>query len=124
MRKITGFDQAEKKLGKFQFSEFRIVREIRFYEMFNEFGLSQNVDLVIESEDRNPNYQIKLTFCGVSGLDLNHFGGGETRIIGLDIVDITEKQWENKHWEVLDYEDGVLKFRAKTAELISVIPVT
>jgi hypothetical protein len=124
MNNITGFDQAEKKLGKFRFSEFRIVRELRFYEILHRSGLSQNVDLIVESEDRNPNYRLKLTFSGVTGLKLDNFGGGQTRIIGFDIVDIAERQWEEIRWEVLDFENNTIEFRAKNAEIVSVIPLT
>ena len=124
MRTTTGFDQAAKVLGEFRFSEFRIVRELHFYETRDDSGQTQNIDLVVESEDRNPNHQLKLTFCGVAGLRLDDFGGGQTRVIGLDIVDVTEKQWEGIFWEVLDFENNAMEFRAKTAEIVSVSPVT
>ena len=123
MRNITGFDKVTKMLGEFRFSEFRIIKELHFYETHDEFGQTQKIDLTIESEDRTPNYQLKLTFCGIAGLRLDDFGGGQTRIIGLDIVDATEKQWEGVLWEVLDFENNAMEFRAKTAEIVSVAPV-
>jgi hypothetical protein len=119
MNDITGLDQAYKRIGKFKWNEFRIIRELRFYEMV--YGAGQNIDLVVESEDRHPNYQLRLTFCDVSGLKLDDFGGGQTRIMGLEIVNITEKQWDGINWEVLDFENKIMEFRSKTAEIVSVI---
>jgi len=124
MRSIMGFEKAVKVLGEFQFSEFRIIRELCFYETCDESGRNQNIDLIVESEGRNPNYQLKLTFCGVAGLRIDDFGGGQTRVIGLDIVDASEKQWEGVFWEVLDFENNAMEFRAKSVELTSITPVT
>src|SRR5687768_15639060 len=121
MKKILGFETANQVLGEFRFSEFRIVREVHFYEVPDESRRRQNIDLVVESEDRHPNYRMQFTFCDVSGLRIDGFGGGETRIIGLDIVNIAEKQWEGISWEIIDFENNAIEFRANTAEIISVL---
>jgi hypothetical protein len=47
---------------------------------------------------------------GVRDLRLSDWGGGETRIIGLDCVDISDRQWEDARWEVVDYENDMLHF--------------
>jgi len=123
MNKMTGLEKAENLLGKFKFSEFRIIRELHFYESRVESDHIQHIDLVVESEDRSPNYQLMFKFGGVTGLRLDDFGGGQTRIIGLDIIDITENQWERVSWEVTDFENNAMEFRAKTAEIVSVVQV-
>lgn len=123
MNRIAGFEKATKVLGEFHFSEFRLVRELRYYEKSSESDRCQTIDLIVESEGRTPNYQLKLTFCGAAGLRIDDFGGGQTIISGLDIVDISERQWEGCVWEVIDYENDAFAFRAKSVELVSVTPV-
>jgi hypothetical protein len=124
MNTIAGIQKASSTLGKFEFSEFRIIRELHFSANACEGGASCNVDLVVESEDRTPNYQIKISFSGVSGLKCQGFGGGETRVAGLDVMDISGRQWEGLHWELVDFENDTLEFCAATAEIISVTPVS
>ncbi len=124
MTAIIGYEQAAKILGEFRFSEFLIVRELRFYETPSGSSPTQNIELIVECERRSPNYRLELRFSGVSGLKLQHFGGGQTRIIGLDILDVSQKQWEGISWEVIDYEHDDLAFFAKTAEIVSIAAVT
>ena len=33
-----------------------------------------------------------------------------TRVIGLECVNISERQWEGVRWEIRDYENGMLHF--------------
>lgn len=120
MRNITGFDKATEILGEFRFAEFRVIRELRYYETRDDSGRTQRIDLIIECEDRAPNFQMKITFGGVADLRLEGFGGGPTRIIGLDVVDAADRQWEGVSWEVLDFENNSMEFRSKTAEILSV----
>jgi hypothetical protein len=123
MRRILGFSKAVEALGDFELSEFRIVRELRFYEIENE-AQNPRVDLVLESDDRSPNYRLTLAFGGVSGLKIDDFGGPQTRVTGLEVVDIANRQWEGISWEIRDFENSALAFRAASAELTAVIALT
>lgn len=117
---IKNFDKAKHALGDFQFSEFRIVREFRFYETASKS--IYNVDMALESESRKQNYKLTLTFHQVSGLKIDNFGGGETRIIGFDIKDMSKNQWEGISWKISDYENNMIEFYAKMVEVISIDP--
>ncbi|MFZ5876325.1 MAG: hypothetical protein ACOYXU_07940 [Nitrospirota bacterium] len=120
MALIEGIDRARDILGEFRLSEFRIVRELHFYESHRESNLIQNIDMVVESEDRSPNYQMKFTFSGVSGFSISDFGGGQTRVIGFDVKDVSDRQWEGVSWEVIDFENNAIRFLSKTADIVSV----
>ena len=120
MTKLHGYEMALSILGEFQFRDFSLVRELRFYEEMGGDRPIQNLEMIIESEKREPNYRLCLKFSGVSNLRLSNFGGGETRIAGFDVVDVTDRQWEKISWEVLDYEDGDLAFYAFTGQVVSV----
>jgi hypothetical protein len=121
MKTLSGIEEAKAVIGEFQLSEFRIIRELRFYETETH---SPCLEMTVESEERSPSYQLKLVFTGVRSLRLREFGGKQTRIIGLDVTDISERNWENVCWQVMDYEDDNLNFLAKTATIVSFHDVT
>ncbi|HOW73056.1 MAG TPA: hypothetical protein PKY77_20870 [Phycisphaerae bacterium] len=117
MGKIKGADKVEKALGSLELSKFRIVRQLCFEEKDTDGRVVQCVHLVLETEDTNPRVRAQFDFNGVSGLQVNKFGGGETRIVGFDIVDISDRHWQHLNWEVIDYEDGCLRFHCDTAQV-------
>ena len=59
MTKVIGYENAVKAPGQFQFNEFRIVRELRFYELQGESSPVQSIDLIIECDRR----EASLTFA-------------------------------------------------------------
>ena len=122
MSKILGFEKAVAIVGEFKFSEYRKVLELRFYQDA-EVPSAYNVDMVLESEQRGATYRLFLRFKGVTSLKVSDFGGAETRVIGLDIVNISDRQWDGVRWEVIDYEHDALHFYAGTAEIVSVTRV-
>lgn len=114
---------AERLLGAFCFSEFRVVRQLNFYDWDGCDSVTPSVQLVMETEDRKPNYRITLIFTGVTDLKINEFGGGPTRVTGFDILDISDRGLEGANWEIEDFENGVLGFRASTAEVTAAVNI-
>ena len=123
MRSIEGMEKAKSILGNFSFSEFCIVRELRYYEASESSGSAQNIDLHLETVGRKPNYRIKLVFLQVSGFRLDGFGGGKFSITGLNISDVSDRQWNGINWEVSDFESNAIEFRSFAATIESVEPV-
>jgi hypothetical protein len=126
MKTIPGMDNALQLLGTFHFSEFRIVRKLCFWseQLQLDEGLDQKVDLVIESEDRNPNYRMEIACSGVTALTLKDFGGGETRVTGFEFADISERQWEDVIWEISDFENDSLRILCRSLKIVSVHPIS
>ncbi len=120
MKTVFGLELAKEAMGIFSFSEFRIVRDLHFYEVTIDDQTTQSIELTLDSEDRAPNYRLHLRFQGVSNLRIDGFGGGETRVIGFDIVDLSDGQLENIAWEVIDFENDAIQFYAMSAEIVSV----
>lgn len=100
-----------KEIGKFALCEFRIVREIHLYEDFENGHWV--ADVVLQSEDRPRNFRFKLHFEGVSRFSVRDFGGGETRVIGLDLADISDRGWEDANVELVDFEHNAIYLVAK-----------
>jgi hypothetical protein len=116
MPAIKGLEAAEKILGPLKFFHFRRVRELRFLE---QPGASESqLDLFVESQDRSPNFLLNLRFRGVQNLKLT-FGGQLTQIIGFDISDISQRQWDRLNWEVTDFENGRIHFYCREVEILS-----
>ena len=117
MNKVTGCKEISAQLGEFTFREFSLLKNFCFY---SEKDNNKNVlEVELQTEERDPNFEIKLQFSGVTNLKINEFGNDVTRIIGFDIQDVKNNQWEGIAWEVLDYEEDRLHFYAKTARIIS-----
>jgi hypothetical protein len=76
------------------------------------------VDLVVESEDQEPNEKLLIRFRGVTGLFVSNFGGEETRIIGLEVSDISDRGLENISFEIFDFENNQIHFYAREMEEI------
>lgn len=47
-------------------------------------------------------------------------GGRETRILGLDVADVSARQWEGANWEITDYEDDEIRFVCRDIELTDI----
>jgi hypothetical protein len=118
--KIAGVDKLIQTLGTFYFSEFRILRKFCFTV---EADSQAQVQIVLESEDRPKNYKLELEFNGVTDLRLKDFGGGETRIIGFDIEEIANRQWDKINWKVLDFEHDSIEFLCRSVRVISLTEV-
>jgi hypothetical protein len=63
---------------------------------------------------------VTLRFDHISNLALREFGGGVKQVMGFDIVDISDRGWEDALFEVEDYEDGCIKFYCKSVEVVAV----
>ena len=122
MADIPGSDAAREVLGEFSITEFRRIRELHFSDSGLGDEYEPMLEMVVESEDRSPNCRMRIHFEGIRGLSLEEFGGGQTRITGLAIDDISDRGWERIYWEVIDFEDGMLKFYARSARIVSVVP--
>ena len=123
MKEIVGIEKAKQILGNFQFSEFSVVRELRYYEVPVDSSWIQMLDLVIESTGRTPNYRMKLVFSKVCALRLEGFGGGQFRITGLGISEVSGRQWEEINWEVYDYEANAVQFYSSSASIEQIDPI-
>ena len=116
----------EAATGSSSLDQFRIVRQLDFYEEIDEKTgkLLQKMKLVLDSENLNPNYRVTFVFSEISGLRLEGFGGGETRILGFAIDRISLRQWEGLNWQVSDFEGGAIELFCKSAEVTSIASIS
>ncbi len=118
---IAGIGKVREHLGAFAFSEFQLLRDLHIYEaeaVSRRHPRVLNLDLVIDSQERVPGCRLTLRFSGVRDFRMSE--GALNQICGFAINDISDRQWENVRWEVIDYENGDLAFVCAEAEVVSV----
>lgn len=63
--------------------------------------------------------RVVLQFSGVSNISLNRITNWPVQIMGFDIVDITDRGWDNLQFEILDYEDNRIGFYCNSVDILS-----
>jgi hypothetical protein len=122
MAVIKGLAGAKSKIGEFSFCEFRRVRELRFSEIREGERTSYNLYLTVVADDRTPQASLRIELTGVCELSVSGFGNAPTRIIGLDIEDISNRQWEGIAWELVDFENEDIHCYAQDVAVVVVPP--
>jgi hypothetical protein len=121
---IDGIELAKINLGKFSFHEFSTLSELH-YVLQDSSHAKYDLELVLRSQGRRMgDYSLKILFVDVSGLDLKSLDDGLSHITGLAIENISDRQWENQNWEIHDFEDSRIEFRAADVRILSVTPLT
>ena len=115
---MQGLDIARNAIGEFQFHEFRMLRELHLSVTPDGGNPVIDVEMCLATESRQPPARLCLRFHQVSSLQIRDLSG-EARIQGFDIADLSDRQLENISWQVFDFEDGVIRFYAKDAEITS-----
>jgi hypothetical protein len=119
LKDVPGIAEARAQIGAFTLSDFATVIALAFCERANSPNHEKDIDLLLQSDRHN--YRLLLRFSGVRGLRLSGFGN-LTRITGLDIMDISDRQWEGMRWEISDFENGFVHFSCREARVVGVFP--
>lgn len=109
VHKIAGYTEAVRRLGPFFWTDFPTVKRLHVDRATSGVG-EYVVRLTIESDDASASRRVTLPAEGVTERRISEWGGIETRLIGLDCVDISARQWEGKCWQVWDYEHDMIHF--------------
>lgn len=99
-------------------SSFSSVFSLRFFKDDETPGSGYSLVAVLETDQFDETYQLCIRFTGVQNLNLAGFGC-LTQITGFSIEDVSDHQLEGIHFRVSDYENDVLRFWCKTAEVIA-----
>ena len=115
---MQGLEAARNAIDEFRFPEFRMLREMHLTVTPDDGHPVVDVVMCLETESRQPPARLCLRFHQVSSLQIRDLSG-EARIQGFDIADLSDRQIENVNWQVFDFEDEVISFYAKDAEITS-----
>ena len=121
---VQGKSKIESAVGKPGFLGFSKVHSFTFLEEgIIPLASKYSLELILESERMAETFRLHLRFTGVQSFELHEFGGGWTQIMGFDIVDVSDRQWDKIKFEVIDYEDQRLSFFCETVEVLAVVKV-
>ena len=91
----------------------------RFYLNFQNgiFGANCFLDIDFIIKDKEKQYTACFRFYRPSCI--NFESGGIYQQLSIDIYDIRDRGWENKKYEVVDFEDDSLRFYCTDIEITS-----
>lgn len=75
-----------------------------------------DIEFLFDTEEKQ--YIARFRFYNPESI--NFESGGQFHQISIDIHDIKERGWENKRYEVIDYEEETLHFYCSDIEIIDV----
>ncbi|MBM7662811.1 hypothetical protein JOC85_003622 [Bacillus mesophilus] len=90
---------------------------VSFYKEFEENKSLLEIDFVIEAEDGN---KFLANFHFHNPENIRFESGGPYHQISIKIEDIKDKGWENKRYEVIDYEGDTIHFYCSEIEVMSI----
>lgn len=103
------------QLGR-RLSEFRQVREIRFFQDEGSDGfLDPAVGMELETESM-PSARLSLVARGVREFRVA-FAGRPAEVLGFEIQDLRERQMEGVNWRVFDREDKRIDFLCREIDV-------
>jgi len=123
MESIKTVDQLSARLGSLSLIDFTIVDHLILTSADAE-RTRYDLELALATDKQVDNRKIVLKFHRVASLRIKAFGGGLTQIIGLDLSNIRDRGWEHLHWEISDFENGVIAFYCEAVSLVLFEPVT
>ena len=105
IERIAGYSAAVTRV------DFSTVKRFQVDQTQSLSGVGEYVvRLTVESDQASTSRRVTLVAEGVTDLRISSWGGKETRLIGLDCIDISANQWEGKRWWVRDYEEDMIHF--------------
>ncbi|WP_345240631.1 hypothetical protein [Pontibacillus salipaludis] len=90
---------------------------VSFYKQLGENKSLLEIDFVIEDDNGN---KFLANFHFHNPENIRFESGGPYHQISIDIQDIKDKGWENKRYEVIDFEKDTLHFYCSDIEVISI----
>jgi hypothetical protein len=114
--RVQGFSKIESITGRASFFGFTKVVSLTFESQDDLFPLSSSISLVLQTAKPRGNFRVQLRFTGVINFELRQFGG-YTQILGFDVLDVSDRQWDGIKFEVIDNEDQKFHFLCETAEV-------
>ncbi len=106
---IKNVELITNEIQDFSFVKIRLINSfyVSFYKEFGENKSLLEIDFVIDDDNGN-RFLVKFHFHNPENI---HFeSGGPYHQISIEIQDIKDKGWENKRFEVIDYEENTLHF--------------
>lgn len=129
MNKVKNIDIVEKEMGSWSPENLAYIKKFKYISSYEQeeskiviSGVMQLRDLDNSEwpSDKLPFYEIELEFISISNLKLNDFTNDKTQIMGFEIFNIEDKNWENLIYHISDYEEGKIDFYCRDVSVLSI----
>ncbi|WP_088012846.1 hypothetical protein [Gottfriedia acidiceleris] len=111
-------DLEKRKISDFSFFDVKLITDFHL-KMFKEaFEKKAVLDIEFVIERTGTWYKTIIRFYDPQKIKFE--AGGNFLQISLDIIDISERRWENLSLEVTDFEDDRLHFYCSKAEVLDI----
>lgn len=126
---IENVDLIETKVGRWSPSDLAFIEELAFHTEYGKQASSlsliclfQRRDIVVQGwpSKQLDYYRIHLRFEGIRDLFLSGFGTTPKQIMGFDIVDISDRGWQEINFQIEDYEQNQIGFLCRSIGVQSV----
>ncbi len=126
MLEIKGLAEVEARLGQLSrsrdglsltFTRFQAIRECHLSEQDCEGHARPRFDLVVESTLQPSTCRMRIILWGAQSLSMKQISVGSTTS-GLEIRDISNRHWQNRSWELKDYENDLIHCYAEEVEIL------
>ncbi|MEH7347513.1 hypothetical protein [Gottfriedia acidiceleris] len=111
-------DLEKRKISEFSFFDVKLITDFHL-KMFEEaFEKKAVLDIEFVIERTGSWYKTIIRFHDPQ--EIKFESGGSYHQISLDLIDISERRWENLSLEVTDYEEDRLHFYCSKAEVLDI----
>lgn len=115
-RAVPGIERIAEHASDLALSEFRGLRQLSITQSSEEGAPTVVVTMDLVTENRSPNIYAIFEFAGARDIRIN-VAGNEARVVGFDVFNIADRQWDGVEWEVVDFENSVLHLLAREAHV-------
>lgn len=128
MGSIRNIEIIKEKMGFFQASALAYIVSLK-YQSENDNNSSEIIiDGLMQMRntthawpmDEKSWFLISIKFIGINNFKINGLGSTPKQVMGFDIVDISDRGWENINFQIEDYEDDSIGFYCKEICILSV----
>ena len=107
---MNKLDEAKK------WANFTFIKSIVFNTDLGDGTCCLEIDVAENNQPGSKAFSIR--FEGVAQFNLGEIGGGMSKFVRLDIVDLSDQQWDRLNYRIFDYEGDKISFLCQDFEIV------
>lgn len=117
------------QVGRWNPRDLAMIERLEYKSKSDEKPSVVVMDALFQRRDSVPNgwpsdvgefYKVRIQFESVTDLTIKNFGSDPKQVAGFDIVDVSQRGWENITFSIEDYERGEIEFSCDSIRILSV----
>lgn len=129
MSEVKNVEIIQSSLGRWHPGDLAFIEHFEYFADFESSDSALKLTALFQRRDtvrggwpcgEGDFYRVRLLFGRLRDLFIKDFGSTPKQITGFDIVDISDRGWENVKFQIEDYEQGEIGFVCNSVEILSV----